>query len=276
MSLFEFYKISFLVAAFSGGALSLIGKHCYSRGNILEIFLLSQLSLLGNLIAKLWFHSHSAEWSGVLISYILFGMGKLFLYRFNAKDSNRATMMVGGYLFLLSLQYLIIGFFPQLDSHMSLGFFGNMVTATSLENMIVIVTFSLFFIFYLMTKRKINKNTIEINIYNSKDNSINELLLFSIPLVSSLYSLGFLYTMSYLLLPALIIGPILFSERSATIFMMLISVVSSILGLGASIYFERLSTSSLQIFLLFFILCLFRTICYLKNKFALLKFTTNG
>ena len=89
--------------------------------------------------------------------------------------------MVGGYLFLVSLQYLIIGYFPQLDSHMSIGFFGNMVTASRIENISSIVTFVLFILFYGLSKNKINKRTIEINILNEKDNSKVDLLLLLFP-----------------------------------------------------------------------------------------------
>ena len=95
--------------------------------------------------------------------------------------------MVGGYLFLVSLQYLIIGYFPQLDSHMSIGFFGNMVTASRIENISSIVIFVLFIIFYALSKKMINKRTIEINILGKEDNSKVDLLLFTLPLISSLY-----------------------------------------------------------------------------------------
>ena len=150
MNLFIFYKMSFVVAAISGAALSVIGKHYYSRGNILEIFLLSQLALLGNLISKLFLHSHGAQWSGILFSYALFGIGKYLIHRMNLMKSEKGTFMVGGYLFLLSLQYLIIGYFPQLDSHMSIGFFGNMVTASNSENLIIIGILSLFSLIYFL------------------------------------------------------------------------------------------------------------------------------
>ncbi len=264
MNLFEFYKLSFIVAALSGGALAQIGKHYFSRGNILEIFLLSQLALLGNLISRLFFHSHGANWSGVLFSYILFGLGKLFLYKKNIKSSEQGTFMVGGYLFLLSLQYLIIGFFPQLDSHMSIGFFGNMVTASKFENVLMITTVFVFIALYLWKRKSINRNTIEINVFTVKDNSKFELLLFSFPLVASLYSLGFLYTMSFLLLPPLMIGGLFLTEKKASLYLVFISAFSSILGLGLSIYFEKLSTTSMQIASLFFVLlsCFFVGPCW--------------
>ena len=254
MELFLFYKLSFIVAALSAGSLSIIGKHFLSRGNILEIFFLSQLAILGNLLSRLFFHHGETSLVNIGSSYLLFGTGKFLLHRLKISTYEKGTFMVGGYLFLVSLQYLIIGYFPQLDSHMSIGFFGNMVTASRIENIASIVTFILFILFYGLSKNKINKRTIEINILNEKDNSKVDLLLFTLPLISSLYGLGFLYTMSFLLLPSLMIGKLFHSEKVASFYLVLISILSSTLGLGLSISFERLSTSSLQIALLTLIL----------------------
>ena len=254
MSLFAFYKLSFVVAALSAASLSIVGKHYHSRGTILDIFLLSQMSLLGNLTSKLLFHAHESTTVGLIASYVFFGIGAFFLHRLNMSKTEKGTFMVGGYLFLLALQYLIIGYFPQLDSHMSIGFFGSMVTATFKDNIFLIIVLSLFIMAYFFKKNSINKNTIEINILNNPTKSHFELLLFSIPLITSLYGLGFLYTMSFLLLPTLVVGKMFSSEKIATIMTALISLFCSIFGLGLSISFERLSTSSLQISLLFIML----------------------
>ncbi len=263
MELLIFYKISFFVAALSGGVLSHIGKHCFLRGNILEIFFLSQLSLMGNLISKLLFHSKENDLNGIFLSYLFYAIGKFILYK-KEKFYVQGSFMIGGYLSLLALQYLIIGFFPQLDSHMSLGFFGNMVTASSFENFLLIVVLCVFTILYSLKQKDINKNSLEINILNAKDISKFEFMLFFIPLVTCLYGLGFLYTMSFLLLPSLILADQFSSEKKATLALILVSVISSVLGLFLSIVFERISTTSVQIFLLVIIAGLFRV--FQNNK----------
>ncbi|MGB0452992.1 MAG: hypothetical protein ACPGJV_04685 [Bacteriovoracaceae bacterium] len=257
IELFAFYSFSFVVAAFSAGTLAQIGKHYYSRGNILEIFLLSQLALLGNLLSKLLFHDHGVDWMGVVLSYLFFGLGKYLLYQKKSNGHEQGVFMVGGYLFLLSLQYLLIGFFPLLDSHMSVGFFGNMVTASLFENVLIFGTSFFFLMAYFNKRKTINRNTLEVNILGSKDDSKFELFLFSIPLVTFLYSLGFLYTMSFLLLPSLFVGSLFSSEKRASVFMVFTSAICSVSGLALSIYFERLSTTSVQISLLVLFLFLF-------------------
>ena len=242
-----------MVAALSAASLSIIGKHYHSRGTILDIFLLSQMSLLGNLTSKILLHAHDSTTVSLIASYV-FSRWVRFSSPIEYDQNKKGTFMVGGYLFLLALQYLIIGYFPQLDSHMSIGFFGSMVTATFKDNVFLIIILSLFLMAYFYKKNSINRNTIEINILNNPTKSHFELLLFSIPLITSLYGLGFLYTMSFLLLPTLVVGKMFSSEKIATIMIALISLFFSIFGLGLSISFERLSTSSLQISLLFFVL----------------------
>ncbi len=257
MSLFSFYKLSFIVAALSSASLSVIGKHYYSRAKILDVFLLSQMSLLGNLLSKLFLHSYNSTIVSVSSSFIFFIIGAFFLHRLKLTNSEKGTFMVGGYLFLISLQYLLIGYFPQLDSHMSIGFFGNMVTASKYENLLIISVFSGFIGSYFLRKKSINRNTLEINILNKSKESKFELILFCIPLIISLYGLGFIYTMSFLLLPSLIVGRHFSTEQRAIIGAAFLSLIASILGLSFSILFERLSTSSLQIALLFTILTIF-------------------
>ena len=203
MSLFLFYKLSFIVAGLSGGALSVIGKHFLSRGNILEIFFLSQIAIIGNLLSRLIIQHGETSIVGIIFSYSLFALGKYFLYRLKLANHEKGTFMVGGYLFLLSLQYLTIGYFPQLDSHMSIGFFGNMVTASKNENYGTILIFVFFIFIYFLNRKAINKRTIEINILSAKERSRFDLILFTLPLISALNGLGFLYTMSFLLLPSL-------------------------------------------------------------------------
>ncbi len=254
MELLAFYKFSFLVALLSSGGLSLIGKHNFSRGTVLEIFFLSQLSIFGNLFSKLCFESHFLDWKGILFSYLFFAIGKFYLLKVNYSNhklKNLDPFMIGGYLFLLALQYLIIGAFPQLDAHMSVGLFGNMVTASFLENLSTCLIFGFFFIIYFIKNKEIKRNTLEKNILNQKANSLSEGILLALPLITSLYSLGFLYTMSFLLLPALLIGDRFHSEKKASFFIAFNSIFAAILGLYLSISFENLSTTSVQIFILF-------------------------
>lgn len=256
-SLFAFYKFSFIVAAFSAAGLTQIGKHFFSRGNILEIFLLSQLAMLGNLVAKLYFHD---QYSGFLCSYALFAAGKYALYKLEIKNNKKNNFMVGGYLVLTSLQYLLISYFPQLDSHMSIGFFGNMVTASGFENILAISAFFLFGILYKIMAKSINKRTFEISVLGRTKDSLIELFLFTIPLITSLYVLGFLYTMSFLMLPALVLGSSFKSEKKATLTLLPTAIIAALLGLAASIIFERISTTPIQIIILTILLYVIKAI----------------
>lgn len=269
MELLLFYKYSFVVAALSSAGLSIIGKHNLSRGKVLEIFFLAQFAILGNLVSKLVVHSHEQDLTGIVFSYLFFGVGKFcvnYISRSSLRIQNFDPYMIGGYLFLMALQYLIIGFYPQLDAHMSIGLFGNMVTASFLENNTLTITFLFFVIIYIYRHKQISKSTFEINVLNSKDSSSFQEIIFAIPLITSLYSLGFLYTMSFLLLPGLIIGASFSSEKKSSVFIMICAVLSSILGLFLSIAFENISTTSVQICLLFFFLLGLRFLTSLQKS----------
>lgn len=259
MSALAFYKLSIIVALSSGATLSLVGKHYFSRGSILEIFLLSQLALLGNLIAKLVLDESTLSWSALVVSYLFFGLGKWLLTRLSFKDGEQGTFMVGGYLVLISLQHLFIGIFPQLEAHHRAGFFGNTVTATKTENLSMIFTTVLFAVYYWVRQKRVNRYTLEKNILRTQKNPMTlDAVCFLVPLITSLHILGFLFTISFLLIPTLIAGTIFRSEKLATITLMAIAAASSASGLFLSIYFDNISTTAAQVTLLVAFLVLIR------------------
>jgi zinc transport system permease protein len=255
-----FYFLSFFVAAFSGGTLSVVGKHVRARGTILEVFFLTQLALLGGLLSLLAFGAHEGHELSALVSIVLSYIGgKAVVHKVRATLVDMNMFMIGGYLVLISFQYLLVGMFPQLDSHMSSGFLGNLVTASTTENYFLIACCASLLVLYTLFSRQINRRTIEQSIFmenSSKDSWVFGFFLFSLPIIASLYCLGFLYTMSYLLLPTLLAGRSFSSEKSAVLVCSVVAAISSIVGLYLSITFERLSTTSTQILVLLLLLTL--------------------
>ena len=260
MELLLFYKFSFLVAFSSASSLSILGHHQLVRGKVLEIFALSQFALIGNLLAKLIFHSSENGAQALIVSYVSFSLGKLLLSKIDIQKNIYGPYMVGIYLCIISVQYLLIGFFPQLDSHMSLGFFGNMVTSSFMENIVLIVVFLVFFLLSQIYSKEISRRSLDINIFKVRPKSTFDLLLFSILLVVSLYGLGFLYTLSFLLIPNLILGTSFKSQRTSNKVIALMAATASVVGLLLSIVFENISTSSAQILLLFIMCLILKTV----------------
>ena len=138
IELFLFYKLSFVVAGASAAGLSWLGLHQLPRKQIVELFALSQLALLGNLTSKLIFHDDS-HYFGLAMSFIFFTLGSWLLKK--SRLLNSTEWLLGLYTGLVALQYLLIGLFPILDAHLSIGFFGNIVTSTFVENTAMILIF---------------------------------------------------------------------------------------------------------------------------------------
>jgi hypothetical protein len=72
MNLILYYKLSFLVSSAAATSLSIIGKHLIARSQVLEVFLLAQVTLIGNLISQLIFDHSEISYLSPLIGLILF------------------------------------------------------------------------------------------------------------------------------------------------------------------------------------------------------------
>lgn len=253
IELILFYKFSFFVAGLSSGTLAIMGKHLLARGYILNIFLLSQFALLGNMISQIIFHDEHNHFMSLFSSLIFFFAGSYFLEKIKMNSHLKSPVVISGYLLLLSIQYLFISIFPQLDSHVSLGVFGNMVTATFADNIIMTLTYLSFVIIYMYIRRSVNKQTFEVSVLETATKNSAQFFVFSIPLVVSLFGLGFLYTLSFLLIPYVVLGRSFRSGKVASQVICSLAIFSSILGLLLSITFERVSTTPAQVICLFLI-----------------------
>jgi len=190
MSLLSFYSLAFCVAALSGLLLPLVGKHLRARGRVLEVFFLAQLALTGSLAARLILTHHVSDIWTLGFSLFVYILGKYVLEIKRNAFSDFDLWMIGGYLSLLSIQYLLIGVFPQLDTHMTAVFFGNLVTASNVENYILIFGCGAVLVAYWVCRRKVNRSTIEQSIFGNSRIQVVDFVLFAFPVVLSLYSLG--------------------------------------------------------------------------------------
>ncbi len=250
ISLFVFYKFSFLVSAVSSSALAWTGTHYLPRGRVMDIFALSQLALIGNLIAKLIFADHYSLYAGLFLSYIFYLVGSIFIAKLVKNQKESSEWMIGLYVFFSALQYLLIGFFPVLDSHLSVGFFGNLVTSTFTENLTMFCVFSLSLYIAMKANSFISKRTLDQSVLNIQTESKFEFLLFSIILVTSLYGLGFFYTLGFLLLPTLMFGKRMRNQKFLSFIVLCTAFSASLFGLALSLLVESISTSAAQIMFL--------------------------
>ena len=246
MSLLLFYKFSLGMSVLSGGILPLIGHHLIIRGKVLEIFALAQLAFLGNLL----FHSYG-EIFGLIASGIFLAVGKWLIDMLKVDSSSFRHIMISLYLFLMATQYLLVGIFPQWDMALRVGLFGNVVTATFFDNAIMTLFFTSFLLLYFYQSKDIARRSLDIGIFRKRNNGRFDSLLFLVPLVGSLYGLGFLFTLSFVLLPGVLLGSNFDSQNKGLKVIALLSSLSALAGLVCSILLESAGATSLQVVTLF-------------------------
>lgn len=248
MELLLLYKFSIATSSLSSICLPIVGHHFFHRKKILELFALSQVVVTGKLFVSLFIHDYSALTS-LLTSCLFFLFGYIGINKIRIKKNMFEQSMIGIFLTLTSIQYFIIGYFPQLDSHMRNGLFGNIVTLTDQENFITSFGFVLFVILYGLYSKFIHKQTLEVSLFNRTSSRLAEVILL-LPIIISLFSLGFLYSLSFLLLPSLLTNYQFKSNKSTFQFFILMSLFASTGGLVLSILIPKLSTTALQVLLL--------------------------
>ena len=260
-----FYKMAFLSSSVSSMALPVIGHHLTLRSKILELFFLTQLVAICSLLSHLFWEGFELLWT--LIAVCFYFLGTYTFSKLKLDEGRRHVTIMALYLILLSLQYLLIGFFPQLDSHMTKGLFGNIVTISNFEAKAVLVTFFIFFAFYIFNRKKLHRESLDSAfLAGSKEKRLSSLFIL-VPVILSLYYLGLIYTLSFLLIPSLIptkIFPKISFRMGGLAFL---SLIASVFGLVLSISYDNLSTTPTQILLLSIILILYSSLKKLSSHF---------
>ena len=260
-----FYKMAFLSSSVSSMALPVIGHHLTLRSKILELFFLTHLVAICSLLSHLFWEGFELLWT--LIAVCFYFLGTYTFSKLKLDEGRRHVTIMALYLILLSLQYLLIGFFPQLDSHMTKGLFGNIVTISNFEAKAVLVTFFIFFAFYIFNRKKLHRESLDSAfLAGSKEKRLSSLFIL-VPVILSLYYLGLIYTLSFLLIPSLIptkIFPKISFRMGGLAFL---SLLASVFGLVLSISYDNLSTTPTQILLLSIILILYSSLKKLSSHF---------
>lgn len=242
-----FYKFSFVTSLLSAGVLSVVGKHYIWRNKFVELFALCQFSIIGNLVGHLISANSILPFFSSVLFFIL---GKYLFDKFNINNKERSTRMVSIYLVLISIQYLIISVFPNLDTHLSSGIFGSMVTATNVENVVMISSYFVISIALVFYNKRLTKSSLEISLFQKMKRKTRDEYFLLIPVIIGIFGLGLIHTLSFLSVGAIVLGSSFKNQRRNNIVLVLISIFASAGGLLLSLQFERLSTTPTQVILL--------------------------
>lgn len=243
------FKFSFVLCLLSGATLSLQGSHLVTRKESLQVLALAQAGLFGNLIGKVIDVDSTAV--TLLCSLIFFMVVKVFIF---AQKKTSETFFIVIYITLMALGYLMISIFPSLDSHMSLGLFGDVVSLSVNNTIALIGVFAVLLFLYIFHYKRFWRNSLNKALLGVRKVDWLEELLFSIAFIVSLYGLGLLYTVAFFIIPSVISGQIRGNMKGSIVLISILSGLASFLGLFSSIYFSRLSTVPSQVAILLIVL----------------------
>jgi ABC-type Mn2+/Zn2+ transport system permease subunit len=267
IEVFGVYKFAFVLCLVAGALLSLLGAHLVSRKESLQILALAQAALVGNLFGRIVSPENMEDLGIILFSLLFFIIFKiLFIYSKKIMRSSKETFYVVSYLSLISVSYIMISIFPGLEGHMAVGFFGDIVSLPSRTTFIVIGLFSLFLALIIIKRKTLLRSSFERAVLGVKKINFLEELLFALIFVVSLYSLGFLFSVSAMIFPTVIIGSRGRNLSSTLTLMSIVTSFGSVFGLGASIYAERLSTVPTQVLTILIFLSIISLLLGLRKK----------
>lgn len=194
------------VGVFFAITLSLLGIQLSAQKKSMQSFAMSQGAMLAVIIGILldW-HSHLLVFIGTYFAYLL----SEFLGK-NDKVSGQ-ILNASLFIFFLSVAYLITALFPQLETHMSSVFFGDLATLSQSHAKVLTPIAILGSVIMVVYRKNILNFSFEIALFGKSFSELNQnrnlrfayqvLVLFFVSL--SVQDLGFLFTVAFLFLPAL-------------------------------------------------------------------------
>ena len=259
--LFEIYKFAFLLAPLAAIALSLLGAHLVSRNESLQLMALAQAALVGSILGHILQESQGIF--NLFSSLVLFTLVKIGFSYFKV---TREQIYIVIYLIFISLSYLLITLFPNLDAHFTVGFFGDIVSLSVTRSIVLSSVFTLILAGFIVFHKQLIKSTFSKSILNSKKLNLLEEVFLGAGVLISLYGLGFLFTLTFLLCPVLIAGKIFKNIRQEFIITALVAGVAAVLGLGLSIVSERVATVPAQTLMLVLLMFITRLVLAMARR----------
>lgn len=261
VAMLKLYAWTLPAGCFFAAALSLLGCHLAARDRAMQTVCVSQGAVFGVLLAlALGRGLHHADPDSHLLPFVLsfavsaatFLVTGIFTRKVGASKN---TLFAASFGLLVALTHLVSALFPALESHTAQIFFGDLATLTEFDAKITfglgLAATSLFFVFW----RPMANQSFELASFGERITwqgarlgglSLEGLLFEGLTLSILCYSvqfLGFLFTISLLFLPTTLLS-FFTGGRLLRHFLAcaLLAVLSSAVGLLASLWFTRLPT----------------------------------
>lgn len=247
------YTGAILTGLLSAAALALLGCHLASRDQSLQSLVVSQAATVGVLLGAVIVigpHVNISTSSmplitGVMVAALVFYIGELLTAGRRASKTNVYLAM---FIILLALSYWLVSYFPALESHMSQAFFGDIVTLSGYTLWMSAGVSTLALVTLVMWWKPLTNHSFIISVIGANHVSDRAALywfrvLTLLMISASIYSMGLLFTIAYLLLPTVTFSCLKISSVRLHFWLVVLTAVAGFtFGFALSLYFDRIST----------------------------------
>jgi ABC-type Mn2+/Zn2+ transport system permease subunit len=192
-------------------ALSEIGAHLATRERSIQTLCLSQGALLGVLLGlgltKTVIHADPESHTWPLLFSTLTSMttGYLTSKLSERKEGSKNTLFLAIFATLLAAGFFVSVIFPELESHMSSIYFGDLATLTNFDAQLTIIISSGALLFLMVFMDRFTDQSFEIAVFGRRTALTRSLTFFDLLSVGmvcySVQFVGLLFTLSMLFLP---------------------------------------------------------------------------
>ena len=200
-----------VVGALAAVALSLYGIHLATRDSALQSLAISQGAQLGVLLTLGFVHSQNnyLPWFGGL--FVAFSVSLLSDRVASRIRASKNTVFIVFFLILLASSYCLISVLPVLDSHHSQAFFGELVFLSGAEMYVLAIVSLISLAVLLFNFNKWCNRSFLLSTFGG-DSLVTSrqdrgfLFISLILIVTSVFSVGLLLTLSALFIPSMVLS----------------------------------------------------------------------
>jgi len=229
-------------------ALAIQGAFITQQGQANWMLAISQLCITGHLLGKV-FVPQEYFLLEFLVVILFYWIGHYFSKRHQLDDIGLLSIFIS----FMAINYQLISFIPILESHLTSTLYGDIATLSNQDAYFLSVLAFTYLVLNLKFLSIRLRSLIDLIHYQVETSNLKTVLLNTFIhafLVFSLLKLGFLFVLAFLLLPSQFLRN---SSKSLNSFLLggvIISILSSSLGLLGSLNWTRLSTMPTQISIL--------------------------
>lgn len=255
IALLSIYTWTVFAGAVAAVSLALIGAQLASRGQSTQCLVISQGCSLGATLglAVTTLSGHdiaSATGLPLLISLCFATVLYVLCEKYVPRSlPSRNTFYIGLFALLLGVTHAVTSLVPSLESHMAANFFGDLAVTSDAASKILILAGLASISVLLLYWKQITNRSFDTAIFGSQRNTRSGAMTDAIFMAATILmlglaiqSLGFLFTVSSLFLPSLIIGLSAVGIKPFTISIALAAAIGAISGFVFSLWQESWPT----------------------------------